>query len=70
VVRAALVDYITPIKQGGALRDPANLQSLCVSCHAQKTKAEQYGRVWVPAKRRGCDVHGAPRTQENISERK
>ena len=70
VVPATLVDHIIPIKQGGALRDPANLQSLCRSCHAAKTKAETYGHAWVARKLRGCDVHGAPRSQENISEQK
>jgi 5-methylcytosine-specific restriction enzyme A len=40
VVAAFLVDHITPIRQGGAVLDPANLQSLCVRCHNQKTARE------------------------------
>jgi len=58
---ATQVDHIVPISQGGAKRDPANLQSLCHACHSAKTVAERAGRVWVPAKHRGCDIDGAPR---------
>lgn len=35
------VDHITPISRGGARLDPANLQSLCKSCHSAKTAREQ-----------------------------
>jgi hypothetical protein len=69
VVPATLVDHIIPIKAGGAKRDPANLQSLCRNCHAEKTKAEQYGRKWIPVKYRGCDVDGAPRVQKNFHDK-
>jgi 5-methylcytosine-specific restriction protein A len=31
------VDHILPINDGGARLDPANLQSLCKSCHSKKT---------------------------------
>lgn len=58
---ATLVDHITPIKQGGAMRDPQNLQSLCRSCHSQKTHAERAGRRWTPPKFMGCDERGIPR---------
>src|SRR5262249_50061350 len=67
VVPATMVDHIIPIKAGGAKRDPANLQSLCRDCHAQKTRAEQHGYKWIARKHRGCDVDGAPRlSQENL----
>lgn len=33
------VDHINPIFKGGT-DEPANLQTLCVSCHAEKTKLE------------------------------
>ena len=35
------VDHITPIRDGGAPYDLGNTQSLCHSCHAKKTRAEQ-----------------------------
>jgi len=65
VVPATLVDHIVPIKQGGAERDPANLQSLCRCCHADKTSAEKYGRKWIPRKHRGCNVDGSPRAPQD-----
>lgn len=34
---AVLTDHIRPINQGGRMRDPANLQTLCRACHALKT---------------------------------
>ncbi|MGG1483500.1 HNH endonuclease signature motif containing protein [Peribacillus castrilensis] len=37
---ADMVDHIKPIKQGGALLDMSNLQSLCNSCHRRKTAKE------------------------------
>ena len=40
---ATEVDHITPLADGGAELDPANLQSLCQSCHAAKTAAEARG---------------------------
>ena len=43
---ATLVDHIKPIREGGARLDMANLQSLCWSCHSQKSIEEgsRYGR--------------------------
>lgn len=32
--KATLVHHRTPIRQGGARLDPANLESLCACCHA------------------------------------
>ena len=32
-----LVDHITPIRDGGAVLDGDNLQSLCRACHDAKT---------------------------------
>ena len=45
-VKATLVDHITPIKQGGAMFDFNNLQSLCWSCHSRKSIIEgsRYGK--------------------------
>lgn len=34
------VDHIIPVGEGGAKTDPANLQTLCATCHAVKSKAE------------------------------
>ena len=65
VVTASLADHIVPIKAGGAMRDPNNLQSLCRACHAQKTSAERYGRMWVPTKQRGCNLDGSPHNQSH-----
>jgi len=36
-----LVDHVVPLTQGGARLHPANLQTLCRSCHTIKTRAEQ-----------------------------
>lgn len=37
------VDHIQPIEHGGAVWSPTNLQSLCASHHAAKTRREQQG---------------------------
>lgn len=36
-------DHIKPVRDGGSEYDPANLQMLCKSCHAVKTRAEVHG---------------------------
>ncbi|MCY4508425.1 MAG: HNH endonuclease signature motif containing protein, partial [Acidobacteria bacterium] len=41
--RALEVDHITPISEGGAPFDLANLQSLCRDCHIDKTRRERGG---------------------------
>ncbi len=53
---ATQVDHIRPVREyaEGAL-DPANLQSLCHSCHSSKTATEERGGPM-----RGCDVEGKP----------
>lgn len=38
-----IIDHITPIKDGGAKLDENNLQTLCRSCHNQKTSEERKG---------------------------
>jgi 5-methylcytosine-specific restriction endonuclease McrA len=38
--REAHADHVVAISQGGARYDLANGQTLCVSCHARKTLAE------------------------------
>lgn len=39
------VDHIQPIADGGARLDPANLQSLCISCHSKKTAIDKKARL-------------------------
>lgn len=34
-------DHVTPLEQGGAALDPANLQTLCRRCHIAKTTRER-----------------------------
>lgn len=34
------VDHMQPIAAGGAVLDPANLQTLCRNCHIEKTTEE------------------------------
>lgn len=41
-VEANVVDHITPVNQGGASLDMANLQSLCHSCHNRKSGREAH----------------------------
>ncbi len=41
---AVLVDHITPINDGGAILDDRNLQSLCRSCHDDKTREDVAAR--------------------------
>lgn len=40
VTPAVLVDHIVPIRDGGAVLDDDNLQSLCRACHDQKSKED------------------------------
>lgn len=35
------VDHVIPLHQGGAALDPANLQTLCRTCHFLKTGLEK-----------------------------
>ena len=41
-IAAREVDHIVPLGQGGAPFDYENLQSLCVSCHAVKSRRETH----------------------------
>lgn len=41
---ACEVDHITPIRQGGSRSELTNLQALCSSCHASKTRLEERDR--------------------------
>ena len=34
------IDHVQPLAAGGAIWDPANLQTLCSSCHYRKTAGE------------------------------
>ena len=40
VTEGQLVDHITPITEGGAAMDVANLQTLCWACHNRKHAGE------------------------------
>lgn len=44
VVPARVVDHITPINEGGARYDFANLQGLCDRCHNKKSGREAHKR--------------------------
>lgn len=55
------VDHIVPVKAGGAFWQSSNWQSLCPSCHSEKTACDRIGRPWLPARHRGVDEHGIPR---------
>lgn len=56
IVKAATeVDHIVPMSEGGDPRDPANLQSLCMSCHSRKTAADNGKSVTL-----GCGTDGVP----------
>jgi 5-methylcytosine-specific restriction protein A len=41
---ASLVDHVTPLEDGGARLDPANLQALCRGCHGPKTRSDLKAR--------------------------
>ena len=62
---ADTVDHITPISQGGAKRDPGNLQSLCFDHHQIKRAAERHGQDWRKQAYRGCNDDGTPRDPEH-----
>lgn len=44
VTQATMVDHIVPIRDGGALLDDDNLQSLCIACHGVKTAEDMRNR--------------------------
>lgn len=43
---ATEVDHVTPIEEGGQPWAPANLQSLCATCHGRKTAGEVRAREY------------------------
>lgn len=45
VTPAVLVDHIVPIRDGGAVLDDRNLQSLCRRCHDAKTAEDMRKRA-------------------------
>lgn len=55
VVCATVVDHITPIADGGAPFNRANLQPLCASCHSRHKQRQDNGGLLS-----GCDVTGWP----------
>ena len=63
--RASHVDHILAVSRGGGALDPANLRSLCASCHSRKTATADGGfgnrlRPAPPLRARGCDRDGWP----------
>ncbi len=40
------VDHIKPVSRGGDMWDDDNLETLCASCHSQKTRIESSGGTW------------------------
>ena len=44
IVSATVADHVIEIKQGGEPLDWSNLQPLCASCHAKKTRRD--GGAW------------------------
>jgi 5-methylcytosine-specific restriction enzyme A len=47
------IDHIRPVRDAPELAyAPENLQTLCVSCHAAKTRAEVFGEPENPEKRK------------------
>jgi len=58
-VRADVTDHVVPLRSGGALLDPQNLQSLCTGCNVakEKTKSDHAG-LDGPAPARGRDGRG------------
>lgn len=52
---ATTVDHVTPIRDGGAPFDGANLQSLCTTHHSATKQREDRGGEAV-----GCDTDGIP----------
>jgi hypothetical protein len=44
------VDHIQPITDGGHPFDPANLQTLCSTCHTEKTSTEASARAQTPGR--------------------
>lgn len=49
IVLAEIVDHVIPIKQGGAMRDERNFQSLCKDCHNVKRGQEAHMKIknWI-----------------------
>ena len=44
VAPSRMVDHIVPLRAGGARLEIENLQSLCLPCHAVKTRSERRRR--------------------------
>ncbi|MEC4590562.1 HNH endonuclease signature motif containing protein [Nitrospirillum amazonense] len=60
---ASVVDHARPWRSDRRLfLDPANLQSLCRSCHSAKTSAEDggFGNPLADDRPGGCDATGRP----------
>ena len=54
---ATMVDHVTEIKDGGALTDEENAQSLCAACHNRKTAMTKNHRIGSTNNRRGSRTH-------------
>ena len=46
VTPATVADHIEPVRDGADFFDGANLQSLCLRCHAKKSAKESHGRTY------------------------
>lgn len=44
IQKATVVDHIKTIRSGGSPTDLSNLQSLCDTCHNQKSGRERHGK--------------------------
>ena len=56
------VDHITPIRAGGSMTHPGNLQCLCHECHSRKTLSE---RLKKRVRVKGCNADGTPRDPQH-----
>jgi hypothetical protein len=63
---AVEVDHIERVSVGGAVFDPANLQSLCHRHHSVKTHHEMHGKSFDAYLRRGCNVDGSPKVTKGV----
>ena len=66
---ASEVDHIERVSVGGAVFDPANLQSLCQQHHSVKSQYEMRGKSFDAYLRRGCNVDGSPKDTRGVRSR-
>jgi 5-methylcytosine-specific restriction enzyme A len=66
ITQAVEVDHIKRVSVGGAVFDPANMQSLCKEHHSIKTKYEMHGKSFDAYVLRGCNVDGSPKNKNVV----